>query len=298
MIKKKLLYIIGNGFDRHHDFLTSYYDFENFMEDWSREMYYEIHEYWNFNVRDGKWCDFENDLSSYNSSKMYNDCAKGKKKPEDIADKCSVITEQIYNGITKCFLEWVKSIQLTPRTKQVQLNQNAQYINFNYTRTLQDIYEIPENSIWHIHGSSFDKQVIFGHKIKQEIEYNYSDDTGMPSTEEEWDEDARRFAKLPLSKFRKQTEQVISENRIQFIRYQDLETIYVLGHSLADVDLPYFEMIQEKNKQTKWYVSYYNDSEQDYLCSQLKKVGVQKSQIKMIKMVDLGVSTEITTPQQ
>lgn len=298
MIENNQLYIIGNGFDRHHDFPTSYCDFENFMEDWSKEMYYEIHEYWNFNVRDGKWCDFENDLSSYNSSKMYDDCAKGKKKPEDIADECSVITEQIFNGITKCFLEWVKSIQLNPRTKKVLLNHNAQYINFNYTRTLQDIYEIPENSIWHIHGSSLDKEVIFGHKVKQKIEYNYSDDTGMPSTEEEWDEDARRFAKLPLSKFRKQTEQVISKNVTQWLYYQDLETIYVLGHSLADVDLPYFEMIQEKNKQTKWYVSYYNDSEQEYLCSQLRKVGVQKSQIKMIKMDDLGASAEITTPQQ
>jgi hypothetical protein len=295
MIENNLLYIIGNGFDRHHGFPTSYCDFENFMEDWSREMYYEIHEFWNFNVKDGKWSDFENDLSLYNSSKMYSECAKKHSAPEDIADECSVVTEQIYHGITKCFLEWVKSIQLKPRTKRLLLNQNAQYINFNYTRTLQNIYEIPENSIWHIHGSSLDKEVVFGHKVKQEIEYNYIDDTGMPSTEEEWDEDARRFVILPLSKFRKKTEQVISKNRTQILRYQDLESIYVLGHSLADVDLPYFEMIQEKNIQTKWYVSYYNDSEQKHLCSQLKKVGVQKSQIKMIKMNDLDATIEITT---
>ena len=299
MMENNLLYIIGNGFDRHHDFPTSYCDFENFMEDWSREMYYEIHEFWNFkfNKNNGKWCDFENDLSSYNSRKMYSERAKKHSAPADIADECSVVTEQIYNGITNCFLEWVKSIQLKPRTKRLLLSQNAQYINFNYTRTLQDIYEIPEKSIWHIHGSSLDKEVIFGHKVKQEIEYNYSDETGMPSTEEEWDEDAWRFAKLPLSKFRKKTEQVISKNRTQFLRYLDLETIYVLGHSLADVDLPYFEMIQEKNKMTKWYVSYYNDSEQKYLCSQLKKVGVQKSQIEMIKMTDLDATIEKTTPQ-
>lgn len=300
MEENNLLYIIGNGFDRHHDFPTSYCDFENFMEDWSREMYYEIHEFWNFkfNKYNGKWCDFENDLSSYKSSKMYSECAKKHSAPEDIADECSVVTEQIYNGITNCFLEWVKSIQLKPRTKRVVLNQNAQYINFNYTRTLQYIYEIPEKSIWHIHGSSLDKEVIFGHKVKQEIKYNYSDDTGMPSTEEEWNEDAWRFAKLPLSKFRKKTEQVISKNRTHFLRYQDLETIYVLGHSLADVDLPYFEMIQEKNKLAKWYVSYYNDSEQKYLCSQLNKVGVQKTQIEMIKMTDLDAIIEKTTPQQ
>lgn len=287
MMKKKLLYIIGNGFDRHHGFPTSYYDFDNFMEDWSRLMYYEIHEFWNFNVKDERWCDFENDLSSYNSSKMYNECAKKHSTPEDIADECSVLTEQIHNGITKCFLEWVKSIQLKPTTNRIIMNHKAQFINFNYTRTLQDIYEIPEDLIWHIHGSSLDNEVIFGHKINQKIEYIYSDGTGMPSTQEEWDEDAWRFAKLPLSKFRKKTEQVIRENRTQFQHYQDLETIYVLGHSLADVDLPYFEVLQDNSKNTKWNVSYYNDSEQEHLCSQLKKVGVQESQIKMFKMNEL-----------
>jgi hypothetical protein len=297
MIENNLLYIIGNGFDRYHGFPTSYCDFENFMEDWSREMYYEIHEYWNFKVEDSKWCDFENDLSSYDSSKMYNYCAERNRAPEDIADECSVITQQFFDGITNCFIEWVKGIQLKPRTKLMPLNKNAQYINFNYTRTLQDIYEISEDTIWHIHGSSLDNDVIFGHKVKQEIEYNYSDDTGMPSTNEEWGEDAWRFAKLPLSQFRKKTEQVIRKNRSRFLNYRDLENIYVLGHSLADVDLPYFEMIHENNKKTKWYVSFYNNSEQERLCSQLKKVGVQESQIKMIKMNDLDTTMKITTPQ-
>ncbi|MFA0962867.1 bacteriophage abortive infection AbiH family protein [Roseivirga sp. BDSF3-8] len=298
MIENNHLYIIGNGFDRHHGFPTSYCDFENFMEGWSREIYCEIHEFWNFNVIDGRWCDFENDLSSYNSIKLYNECAKYYSTPEDIADKCSVVTEQIYTGITKCFLEWIKSIQLKPRTKRLLMNQEAQYITFNYTRTLQDIYKIPESSIWHIHGSCLDNDVIFGHKVNQKIEYNYSDGTGMPSTQKEWEEDAWRFAKLPLIKLRKKTEQVIKQNRTQFLRYQDLGTIYVLGHSLADVDLPYFEMIQAKNKQSKWNVSYYNDSEQEHLCSQLIKVGVLESQIKMIKMNDLDTTIEKTTTLQ
>jgi hypothetical protein len=284
MIENNLLYIIGNGFDRHHDFPTSYYDFENFMEDWSRLMYYEIHEYWNFNVKDGKWCDFENDLSSYNSRKIYDDCARGKKKPEDIADKCSVLTQQFYKGITNCFVEWVKNIKLEPQDELLPLKPNAQYITFNYTQTLQEVYKIPEDSIWHIHGSSLDNDVIFGHKVKQEIEYNYSDSTGMPSNNKEWYEDARRFAMLPLSQFRKKTEQVITENKTQFQKYKKLENIYILGHSLADVDMPYFELIFENNEKAKWYVSYYNNYEQEYLCSQLKRVGVQEFQIEMIKM--------------
>lgn len=287
MIENNLLYIIGNGFDRHHGFPTSYSDFENFMEDWSRVMYDEIHEYWNFTVKDGKWCDFENDLSSYNSSKMYTCIAKRNSTPEDIADNCSVMTQQLYDGITKCFVEWVKNIKLEPQNKRFPLKPNAKYITFNYTRTLQDIYEIPEDYIWHIHGSSLDCDVIFGHNVKEEIEYNYSDDTGMPSTEQEWGEEALRYAKLPLNQFMKKTKQVIKENQAQFLKYRNLGHIYVLGHSLADVDLPYFDAIHENNKKAIWYVSYYDDSELEYLCSQLKKVGVQECQIKMVTMSDI-----------
>lgn len=291
MIQNNLLYIIGNGFDRHHNFPTSYSNFEIFMEKEAREMYYLIHEYWNFNVKDDKWSDFENDLSSYNSSKMYEDCAKGEKEPEDIADKCSVVTQQFYKGITNCFVKWVKNIKLKPQDKTFPLNPDAQYITFNYTQTLQEIYKLPEDSIWHIHGSSLDNDVIFGHKVKQEIEYNYSDDTGMPSTKKEWYEDAMRFAKLPLSQFRKKTDQVIKENQAQFLKYLNLENIYVLGHSLADVDLPYFKVIHENNKKAKWYVSYYDNYDQEHLCSQLKKVGVQKFQIKMITMNDIEINS-------
>lgn len=159
---------------------------KNYMEKKSILLYYEIQQYWDFNVgNDGKWSDFESDLSVYDSNKMYKDCAEGKKHPQKIADKCSVITQQLYHGITNCFVEWVKSIQLKPQTKRMPLIPKAYYITFNYTRTLQDIYKIPENSIWHIHGSSLDKEVIFGHNVKNEIDYYYSDDTGMPSTKEE-----------------------------------------------------------------------------------------------------------------
>lgn len=284
MTENNLLYIIGNGFDLHHNLPTSYNHFDNFMETWSREMYYNIHCYWEFKEKNDKWCDFENDLSTYNSRKMHEDCSKRNTDPEYISDQCGLETQRLYNGITECFIDWVKSIKIETRTKKVKLVQNAYYITFNYTCTLQDIYEIPESVIWHIHGSSLEHEVIFGHNVKEEIEYNYSDDTGMPSTEQEWGEEAWRYAKLPLNQFRKKTEQVIKENKTQFLKYKNLENIYVLGHSLADVDLPYFELIHEKNKKAKWYVSYYNDSEQDYMCAQLKKVGVQEFQIEMITL--------------
>jgi len=260
------------------------------MEDWSKEMYYDLHEYWEFKVRNDKWSDFENDLSTFNSRKMHEACSQNNSNPEYIADQCRVETQKLYEGITNCFIDWVKSIQLEPRTKQLKLMAKAQYITFNYTQTLQDIYELPEGNIWHVHGSCFDMDVIFGHNVKEEIEYNYSDGTGMPSTIQEWGEEGWRYVRLLRNQFRKKTEQVIRDNQTQFLKYRNLENIYVLGHSLADVDLPYFEVIHENNKMAKWYVSYYNDSEQEHLCSQLKKIRVQEFQIIMIKMNGLEIN--------
>lgn len=290
MNKNQTLYIIGNGFDLHHSLPTSYGHFEKFMENWSKIMYYEIYNFWTFKVTNDKWSDFENDLSTYNSEKMYNEFLKADKGYEYIAEECCSKTQELYEGITNCFIDWVKDIKIEHITKKVKLDKNAQYITFNYTKTLQDIYEISESAIWHIHGASPDSDLIFGHNVKEKIEYNYSDGTGMPSTEEEWNEEARRFAKLPLSQFRKKTDNIITKNSIRFSKCRNFEKIYVLGHSLANVDIPYFEIIHENNQNAIWYISYYDASEQEYLCSQLKKAGVKTSQIIMITMNDLNQS--------
>ncbi|QXP74677.1 bacteriophage abortive infection AbiH family protein [Tenacibaculum sp. AHE15PA] len=288
MIESNLLYIIGNGFDLHHNLPTSYGYFEKFMENWSKLMYHEIHRFWEFKITNDKWSDFENDLSTYNSKKMYEEFSQTDRGCQYIAEKCSSETQKLYEGITNCFIDWVKDIKLEPITKKVKLTQNAEYITFNYTKTLQYIYEIPESAIWHIHGASTDSDLIFGHEKKEKIEYNYSDGTGMPSTEQEWCEEALRFAKLPLNQFRKKTDKIIKENSDRFTRYQNIEKIYVLGHSLADVDLPYFEVIHKSNKKAKWCISYYNILEQENLCSKLKGIGVKKSQMVMITMNNLN----------
>ncbi len=56
--------------------------------------------------------------------------------------------------------------------------------------------------------------------------------------------------------------------------------VYIWGHSLSDVDVPYFEYFfsLESMKYAKWYVSYYDGKDRDKLylkffgISQLKKL--------------------------
>lgn len=54
----------------------------------------------------------------------------------------------------------------------------------------------------------------------------------------------------------------------------DVKHIYVLGHSLGNVDIPYFKAINEANvcpRQIHWHVSYYSDEEKQHLEDIMKK---------------------------
>lgn len=48
-----------------------------------------------------------------------------------------------------------------------------------------------------------------------------------------------------LKGWRKNTQAVIAENEAFFGNLADVTDVYVLGHSMAEVDLPYFERVRD-----------------------------------------------------
>lgn len=77
-----------------------------------------------------------------------------------------------------------------------------------------------------------------------------------------------------------------NENFIKILR--GIRTIIILGHSLGDVNMPYFNAIYEANDcaaKIKWYMSHYNDSEKRALEEKLRSEVIgDKSSITMFKM--------------
>lgn len=67
--------------------------------------------------------------------------------------------------------------------------------------------------------------------------------------------------------------------------------IYVLGHSLGNVDIPYFKAINAANdfpEKLHWYVSYYSEDEKRRLAKTMcKKVMDKGASLEMITMTDL-----------
>ena len=67
-----------------------------------------------------------------------------------------------------------------------------------------------------------------------------------------------------------------------------IEMIYVLGHSMSTVDLPYFQKIVRnlKGKQ-EWFVTYFKEREKEEKVDALVSFGVDKSSIHIIKLTEL-----------
>jgi hypothetical protein len=58
----------------------------------------------------------------------------------------------------------------------------------------------------------------------------------------------------------KPTQQIIADNASRFADLADVDDIRALGHSLADVDLPYLQQIAaHTQKGAAWRISYYGD---------------------------------------
>ena len=66
----------------------------------------------------------------------------------------------------------------------------------------------------------------------------------------------------------KPVNQILLEHKDFFDDLYDVEHVYVLGHSLGNVDIPYFKAVNLANdypEKLHWYVSYYSDKEKIWI---------------------------------
>jgi hypothetical protein len=124
------------------------------------------------------------------------------------------------------------------------------FFTFNYTQTLEHIYDIPENNICHIHGTSqgtknlnglASEELIFGHG-RESFE---TDVTNIINT-------AYNITKKPVN-------QCIENNRSFFEKLGYISNIYSYGFSFGDVDMPYIEKICHSIRNTTNITWHFND---------------------------------------
>ena len=222
------------------------------------------------------WSDYENMLSQMdivNYVKTY--IGKLSKLSEK---EIQTVFDTLYDDINSYFHEWVNQIEYQmATTDRLTLDTNAAFLNFNYTNTLERLYEVSPQNICYIHGDTGNNALyrpVIGHgdssverinqSKKNEIHKIVCDYGEHPN----WTTDLEDFfgvIVMEIEKFitglKKNTKYYISENQGWFNRLDSLKDIYIMGHSLSTIDAPYFTEIRSMAPDAKWHVSYYGEKD-------------------------------------
>ena len=296
---KNKLYIIGNGFDLHHNLKTSYYNFRDYLKNHNREIYDLLEQY--VCCSDDLWGDFEESLAKLDTDELYCDNSNLLRNIEigDISEdyydpyEFSNEMERIYDKLTIELIEAFKDFiyeamsvdDLEILKHKIDIDINARFLCFNYTDTLERIYHIQYNNINYIHNSikESSEDIILGHSIDPSkfILKIKDNDYYKPYDE------GRLILNEYFETMHKPTDKIIEKNRSYFNSLSHIDKVYVFGHSISKVDIPYFEkIVQIINRNVEWVVSYYEEEEIETFKNTLKNIGVS-SKINFVRLEDL-----------
>lgn len=234
------LYIIGNGFDLYHGLKSRYSDFRKWLSKKKELKYTEFIKRMEklfplYTSQDMLWSNFENALGKYKEWLIYNEYEaenptldtyrREQKMLQDVRETCE--------AIRPFMTEWAKDISLAKVQKKLYLSDESLYVNFNYTRILEEIYDIPQNHVCHFHGSVDENiPVITGHNNLYDFNYTpYDDETDTThTTMNSMLEEFNTLAKNPKNQINRYNDffRTISKANIKHVVF--------IGHSLDTVD--------------------------------------------------------------
>lgn len=291
------LIIIGNGFDLHHGIPSRYSDFGTYVETVDPAVARLINDY--LFVDENFWSCFEERLATFDSD-LVIDHAEQFLLPysaEDWSDAChhdfeyeiGEVVGGLSNTMRSRFAEWVRTLPIpvpgaAPTVRCIDLS--ATFLTFNYTPTLQQLYGVPDDQVLHIHGCAADPDsaIVLGHGWERRTE-----EMMTPAINENTDTRVAGGFQLIDRYFTdtfKPTMQIIAQNRTWFDRLADVSEVWVLGHSLADVDSAYFrEIAQSVASTTRWTVSYYG--EDSHARAQIASFGVVANLVTYARLASL-----------
>ena len=277
------LYIIGNGFDLWHGLPTGYDRFYAF----AKEMLDELENYYLFDVANvGPWYDFENSLGRFDWLQFYEahnhiDVESESFRPSEVYGLEDDLTEQAdhqVEAIKESFREWVDGIDISVAEMKLAFPRDASFISFNYTSTLQSIYGITDERVFHVHGRAdkFD-DLIFGHgeTMEEEPELDENGDSNRTMFS-----DAEGAAKYPFYALQKPVSEVLEKNSKLFESVGYVSEIIVIGHSLNKIDLPYFGKLAACAPSAQWLVCCYEEKDEVHHLEELVNCGVRRESIQ------------------
>lgn len=287
--EKETLYVIGNGFDIHHGIESRYSDFQKYLYKTGQSyLAGQIETFYPKIVdgsKDSKWGDLEKALGAIDVEGTYNECNEDIEIDYDHMMRTAAILEDnpqqtlessLYD-LQKYFEEWVNSIDIEGVEQDesiYQFSASGKFLNFNYTETLESTYKVPRKSITYIHGRrGGNEELILGHNTEIDP-HEYSGEEGNTVYEDNAYEGIIRIA----NEKRKNVGFIISSKKEFWDSIANVERVITYGHSLSDVDVPYFEEIRDSiSPCAEWHFGCYSQEDKDRANWLANKLGINKS---------------------
>ena len=315
----KDLYIIGNGFDQHHDIQCSFLNFMEWIKENDAGLFFKLTQVYNSAWEYNWWRDFENSLAQLNINYYAN--KKGnmydpeyikdgsiEEKTEYASQKVIEEFDKIKESLRQDFQKWLsEAYEKRPKEKKIQFpSEGSIFLTFNYTKTLEDIYEIDVKRVYHIHGVIDDKDCMeFGHGLGED-ELNDMLKSQELRIGEVWNKKLNRMTRLQIVtpkhkelaalsslesivSLKKDVEECIEKNKGFFNEILDVKRIYVYGFSFSSIDMPYLEKIIRRTKpETHWVISWYSQDDKRRIMDFVIRYDIQNiTMINGIKTISI-----------
>ena len=259
---------------------TGYGDFrqwliENYRFDVIQELQSAYH-----SIKDNEyllWSEFEKALGEYDLNVVINWCWENLYLTEDSLGNQlfnnSFIDTQLPDIIDEAFTKWIRSIQIPSQKNYDSITKDALYLTFNYTDTLEQLYNIPESQILHIHGrASKGEKLVVGHNHY----INPSDYWDDAIDIRENNERMQRLA--DMNNLCKPVFEIIERYECFFKGLSGITDINVIGHSCDEIDYPYYrKIIESVSRDVKWHFNPFEDNKDKDIRSMkclIKEIGI------------------------
>lgn len=271
---RKFLCVIGNGFDIHHELETSYSHFyEYLMKHGKSDFAIQLESFFQSESTDNKgnrhfmlWSDLEGAIGDYDLDHIYHEASDWvdidydhyMRTSAQIEDSPETFLAPLLEALPSEMEEWISSVGLKCVDAAVDFPIPSTFLSFNYTRTLEEVYHIPEKNVIHIHGVvGGPTELVVGHKGKCDESDAFDENAPV------YEEDSKLNIIRIMRAHRKPTEEIIAQNAEFFNSLHDLDDVYVYSHSYSMVDKDYFEEIHNNvSEETHWHLGCHDDKDE------------------------------------
>lgn len=294
------LFIIGNGFDLHHGLKTSYRDYALFLQTHYPDVLDNVQnspyfdgncdEIWNCD--DPFWTDVENNLK-FNFDLMLEESVGGyypnwREESDARWHRAEFDAEAKARTIDSAFAtyalaNWIQSVDvLNAKTDdKIRFLPSDIFVSFNYTETLERVYNIQTSRVLHIHGCITNPDLLqFGNPeqtpsvVRKKFEEVYGNDEYYGMSVEPAGNVYVSLAEI----FSKDIDSNIPKLE-EFIAGKKIDEVVIMGHSFFGVDKPYYEKV---------LVSRYRKCKWTFFCH------IEKDEVNAQKFIDkYGLNGEI-----